>query len=272
MEKDFNLFCLSLNNNQFQIIRDLNYIPVGLGESNFNELWLRDNQGENISEKNKYYGELTFHYWFWKNKLDLNSKKWFGFCHYRRFWNQKNQYHMMKTKHLNNQRLKFIPDEWKNYEIILLKPIFINKLKLSKVLKRGLKLIIRNPKLLIDENLRTINFHFDMWHGMKNLKETINLLEKEDRDDFNKFVNSEVSFNPYHMFFSNSPHLIDKYYKSVFLWLSKCEKLLGFKNLHGYETRIYAFLAERYMSYWFKKNSKYLEWSMLEHDISQDIT
>ena len=179
---------------------------------------------------------------------------------------------MMKTKYLNNQRLKFIPDEWKNYEVILLKPIYINKLKLSKILKRGLKLIIENPKLLIDKNLRTINFHFDMWHGKENLKKTINLLEKEDRDDFNKFVDSEVSFNPYHMFFSNSPQLINKYYKSVFLWLSKCEKLLGFKNLHGYEARIYAFLAERYMSYWFKKNSKYLEWSMLEHDISQDIT
>ena len=25
-------------------------------------------------------------------------------------------------------------------------------------------------------------------------------------------------------------------------------------------------------SYWFKKNSSYLEWSMLYHDISEDIT
>ena len=178
----------------------------------------------------------------------------------------------MKTKYLNNQRLKFIPDEWKNYEVILLKPIYINRLKLSKILKRGLKLVIENPKLLINKNLRTINFHFDMWHGRENLKKAINLLEKEDRSDFNKFVDCEVSFNPYHMFFSNSPKLINNYYESVFLWLSKCEKLLGFKNFHGYETRIYAFLGERYMSYWFKKNSNYLEWSMLYHDISEDIT
>ncbi len=87
MEKDFNLFCLSLNNNQFQIIKDLNYIPVGLGESNFDKLWLRDNHGENISEKNKYYSEYTFHYWLWKNYLDQIDSKWIGFCQYEKFNN-----------------------------------------------------------------------------------------------------------------------------------------------------------------------------------------
>ena len=39
-----------------------------------------------------------------------------------------------------------------------------------------------------------------------------------------------------------------------FPWLENCEKLFGFNNLKGYGlTRIYGFLAERFMSYWFKK-------------------
>ena len=34
----------------------------------------------------------------------------------------------------------------------------------------------------------------------------------------------------------------------------KCENVFGFNKLEGYETtRIYAYLAERYLSYWFKK-------------------
>ena len=48
--------------------------------------------------------------------------------------------------------------------------------------------------------------------------------------------------------------------------------VVEFKNLHGYETRLFAFLAEIYISSWLKTNSNYLEWSMLNNDISQGIT
>ena len=42
-----------------------------------------DNDGENISELNPMYCELTEQYWAWKN-LDLD---YYGFCHYRRYFN-----------------------------------------------------------------------------------------------------------------------------------------------------------------------------------------
>ena len=43
----------------------------------------------NIFEKEVYYSELTFQYWYWKNKLDINDKSWIGFCQKRRFWLKK---------------------------------------------------------------------------------------------------------------------------------------------------------------------------------------
>jgi len=59
---------------KFSDIEELGYIPVGLGKEIFLNSWLRDNQGENISKKNEYYGEYTFHYWFWKNKIDHSGR------------------------------------------------------------------------------------------------------------------------------------------------------------------------------------------------------
>ena len=43
-------------------------------------------------------------------------------------------------------------------------------------------------------------------------------------------------------------------------------------NLKGYGlTRIYGFLAERFMSYWFKKNGNYKELAILFHDIRDKL-
>ncbi len=43
---------------------------------------IRDSAGDNISEKNREYCELTAHYFAWKN-IDAD---YYGFCHYRRFF------------------------------------------------------------------------------------------------------------------------------------------------------------------------------------------
>ena len=64
--------------------------------------------------------------------------------------------------------------------------------------------MIKNPNLFFNKNKRTVKFHFDMMHGKGNLDKAIKLLEKKDRDDFDEFVNQEVSFNPHNMFIFKS--------------------------------------------------------------------
>ena len=63
------IFCITLNPKHENIIRNLSYIPVGLGTETFSKNCLTDKIGENIANKNLFYGEYTFHYWIWKNYL-----------------------------------------------------------------------------------------------------------------------------------------------------------------------------------------------------------
>lgn len=47
--------------------------------------FIGDDTGDNISNQNKIYGELTVHYWILKNYLPHATEDYIGVCHYRRF-------------------------------------------------------------------------------------------------------------------------------------------------------------------------------------------
>ena len=267
------MFCLSMDSNHLNLIKEFNYIPVGLGKDNFSKEWIKDNIGENISEKNKYYGEYTFHYWLWKNYIDRVEDGWIGFCQYRKFWGiEKKNLLPSSLEQLKPLIIKDIPKSYENFDTILGDETHINKLKIMKFLKKGAKLIIKNPSYLFNQNKRNIKFHFDLMHGYNNLNKSIELLDAEDRNDFNHFVNTKTSFNPHNMFICKSKKILKNYYSKVFPWLKRCEKEFGFEGLKGYSmTRIYGFLAERFMSYWFQKNTKYKTMPIIFYDIKKDL-
>ena len=75
------IFCISILNQNYEKFKKLNLTPVGLGDNEYDENWLNDKVGDNISKKNLYFGEYTFHYNLWKNKnLISNHNDWIGFC------------------------------------------------------------------------------------------------------------------------------------------------------------------------------------------------
>jgi hypothetical protein len=276
--KNLSMFCLCLYPEHLNNLKKMNYIPVGLGINNFNNEWLRDNIGPNISNKNKYYGEYTFHYWFWKNMIDnISDKYWIGFCAYRRYWVNNNNNNIKSgdlEKIINNNNFKEYvlqnsKPEWSDFETILPKSEVFGKFKISKIIKNGgVKSIVKNFKSFIT-NKTTIKFHFDVFHGNGNLDKAIDLLEKNERDDFRVFIEG-YSFSKENMFICKSKKIIKEYYKSVFPWLEKCESIFGF-NLNSWrEVRIYGFLAERYLSYWFNKYTAVKEWPIFFYDTNKN--
>lgn len=62
-------------------------IPIQVGATMTNNVIaeLADNMGDNISEKNGDYSELTGLYWMWKNRIQKYDEKYYGLAHYRRF-------------------------------------------------------------------------------------------------------------------------------------------------------------------------------------------
>ena len=143
---------------------------------------------------------------------------------------------------------------------------FILEQKLSKLIKRGWKNVIKNQALLFNHREITIKTQFDLHHGHGVLEKAISLMDEKDKKEFKEFVNKNTKYNPHIMFISKKG-ILNNFFKDQFKWLFKCEKIFGFKDLKGYDQkRLYAFLAERYMPFWFRKYSKIIEWPWVFSD------
>lgn len=266
MRQKLELYCVTNKKVSHLESTSMNIGCVSNGD--FPASYIRCDNGKNIFHKEKYYSELTFHYWYWKNKFDLNNNNWIGFCQRRRLWIKNSS----KNKELNRDNLKehllLEPDQkWEGYESVICDKIYVNDVKKIKMLKRGWKSLIKDPGIFFDKDKQTVKFHFEMHHGSKFLNLALDLLDKDDKQDFNDYLSSKTYFNPHIMFITKS-NILNKWFSKLFPWLERCENEMGLKNLDGkYDTqRLYAFLSERYLSFWFKKNTKFFEQPWVLYD------
>ena len=170
---------------------------------------------------------------------------------------------------LKDKIIQTPPETWEKYDVILTEPTDLSKIKISKIFKKGKKLIMKDPSILFIKRKRNIKFHFDLMHFDGNLNKALDLIDKKDKLEFSEYLNNETSINLWNLFCCKSPKLLGMWYETVFKWLFKCEEIFGFKNLKGYETgRMYAYLAERYLPFWFKKYSKTRTWPIYFHEIN----
>tara|TARA_Y100000816_G_scaffold291401_1_gene282634 strand:+ start:173 stop:961 length:789 start_codon:yes stop_codon:yes gene_type:complete len=249
------IFCLSIYNKNYDQLKNLNLIPVGLGKEQFDTKWLNDRGKNNIFEKNSNFGEYTFHYNLWKNNIiDEHYDNWIGFCSYRRFWTKVIKEKINSYQELNKYIVKQKEKEWDNFDVILGEPLIFKKIKNMKLIKRNIYEVAKNPKVLFKKN--TLMDQFRIFHGSFFLEKSLELLPNHDKNGFIKFLNS-YELNPYNMFICKNTKILFQFYNEIFPWLFKCENEFKNKSLSGYDKeRIYGFLAERFMPYWFKNNFK----------------
>ena len=108
--------------------------------------YLNCESGENINHKEKYYSELAFHYWYWRNLLKSeNPDNWIGFCQKRRFWITKEMQENINQQNINEYLITEPSKDWSKYDSIICKPINVSGAKKIKIIKRGWKNLIKDP-------------------------------------------------------------------------------------------------------------------------------
>ena len=229
---NLDIYCTTIR--YFSVLDKLpSYIrPLGLGNASYPDHWLAEKNGHNILELNKYYGEASGIYWIWKNRLEnANDNDWIGTSHYRKLWlnNLYEKKQKLSTDSLYSNLLKPDNNIFKDCDVIQVQPIFLKN--------------------------ETIFEQFDKVHKNNILKNCVDFLRIEEKSKFLNHLNGNklCGLN----MFITKVHIFKKYCESLFPWLEKCLAYCKNNNLcEDYNTRLPAFLSERYTSFWFSQNSK----------------
>ena len=234
------------------ISEDPNYINIWAGKNNGSEetVLLGDDSGDHISEKNKYYSELTGLYWIWKNtKQDIT-----GSCHYRRFFTAQDEPVQYKIK----RNFYYLAGIWKKrYGLIYTSQP--HKWKNKILSSREIEDILKDYEAIMPVRriLRySIKEHYARYHDIKDLELARNILEK----DYPEYVKTfDQVMAGYRLFANNMFILNEERFDSLMAWLfdifSKFEDQINLKDYKNYQQRIIGFLSERLITVWIYHNN-----------------
>lgn len=213
---------------KYQMDKDEIYIPVHVGakRKEIIENYQRDDEGENISEKNPYFCELTGLYWAWKNlKAD-----YVGLVHYRRYFTVSNLL-------LKNENQKF--DK------------VLKQKEIDKVLENTDIVLPKKRKYYI-ENLYD---HYKNTLYIEPLDETKKILEERYPEyiiEFNK-LHKRTSSHMFNMFIMKK-ELLNEYCTWLFDILFELEKRIDISQYDAFHARFFGRVSELLLDVWINTN------------------
>lgn len=203
----------TMTHKKFKAPEDPIYMPLHVGRAGAQDYgYAGDNTGDNISEKNCYYGELTGVYWVWKN---IRTSDYVGICHYRRYFCTE------EGRILNEKDYLSI---LKDYDIITSK-----KLKLNFSYFDG---------YASDYNI------FDL----VTTGEVIRQIYPEYYDAFERLVHGNGTYFGNMMVASKK--LYDEYSQWLFTIFAEVEKRIDPRGYDDYHKRVYGFISEFLLYVW----------------------
>ncbi len=195
------------------------YVPLFVGAYDKEDTYgyIRDDTGDNISDKNCYYSELTGMYWVYKNVKDVDIV---GTCHYRRYL-------------VNEQDALLSADEIRSMlrgaDVITCKCLTLNY---------------------------SYYYGFSKNHKpyyIDNTREVIADIYPDYLDDYDRLVNDKHTYFGNIMIMKKP--LFDKYAKWLFDILFELEARIVIEEEDSYHRRIFGFISEFLWYLWVVHNN-----------------
>lgn len=197
----------TMTHKKFDRPEDSIYIPLHVGRALSEDLgYDGDHTGDNISEMNGYYSELSGVYWVWKN---VKTTDYVGICHYRRY--------LISD---DNVLLKERDFEaiLKGYDIITSKKITLNFSYFEGYSKN---------------------------HYAKDLIETGKVVEElfpEYYEDYHRIIHSNETY--FGNIMVASKEVYDAYAEWLFTILFEVQKRIDISGYDNYHKRVFGFISE----------------------------
>ena len=223
-------------------------VQVGAALTDKDLGFIKDNRGDNISELNPYYCELTGHYYILKNYIDKCKENYIGFGHYRRILDitkisdaeTPSIYglnHTDSVKVFNSLEYSVLIE---NYDIILPCKSYMYKDTVNPILKDGTLTMYEQFKILHKNNLLDV------------LKEVLCEHFPEYFEAVNECYDSKKAW------FYNIYIMKKEILKEFLTWEFAVLELIG-QRTDSWDKypRMAGFLGERLINIWLKVNNGY---------------
>lgn len=177
-----------------------------------------DDEGENISDKNAHYCELTGVYWIWKHIKD----DYVGIVHYRRYFSNAIRYGVIAPEKALKKKLQ-------KYDIIL---PFVSVLPQS------------------------VDIHYCEESGLEKDLVRVREILKRKCSEYLETYDTFMRGNRIHFFnmMVCRKELFDDYCQWLFDILFELEKEVDYSDYNDYQKRIFGFLSERLLNVYVQQN------------------
>lgn len=229
-------------------------IHVGAKNSSLHLDMVRDDEGDNISEKNDRYCELTAQYWAWKN-LEAD---YYGFMHYRRQFVFR----------------KILPEAWTSTAVECDK-IDEDYKKAAGLYDEEIRNCLKNYDLVLPYPADSMSqgalsneiffSSFEAQHArdFHTVCETVSELYPEYEPYVLKFRTGHLVY--WCNMFIMRKELFMEYSSWLFFVLESAERRIEFTGYNSQETRVLAFMAERLFSIYVMKLLDDRPWLKVKH-------